>query len=404
MSANDTGRRSEKEARQHAAHDMFQLTKKSFTAGPAFPTSYKMKFPLVLAYTLIFSAASASASEIIRVAVLDNQSSVTIKAAGGLRPEDAVPGKESKRTVFTSALVGSRPVRVLPEGQYIQVNGKSYRGLIEIRKKKNDLLLIVNELDIEDYLRGVVASEVPYDWEFEALKAQAVASRTFALYQKRMTRAKPYHIVASVNGQVYDGRNSEREQAVKAVKETEGVIVAYKGEAAAAFYHSSCGGHTENAMELWGINEPYLQGVNCDCQEISRYGTWEKRIGLPVISAALERQGYRMKNASNVRINGITPAGRVKLVSIRTSEGNVNVPAEKFRAALGYASIPSVFFEAETSGNEVVISGRGLGHGVGMCQWGARQMAQRGSDFKAILAHYYPGTTVSKSNAKSSRH
>ena len=360
-----------------------------------------MKFPLLLTCTLIFSAVSAAASESIRVAVLDNQTSVTIKAEGGLRWEGAASGKESKRIVFTSGLVGSRPVKVLPQGQYLQVNGKSYRGLIEIRKKKNDLLLIINELDIEDYLRGVVASEVPYDWEFEALKAQAVASRTFALYQKRTTRSKPYHLVASVNGQMYDGRSAEREQAVKAVKETEGVIVAYKGEAAAAFYHSSCGGHTENAMELWGINEPYLRGVNCDCQEISRYGAWEKRVGLPVIAAALERQGYRMKDAANVRINGITPAGRVKLVSISTSEGIVNVPAEKFRAAVGYASIPSVFFEAETSGSEVVISGRGLGHGVGMCQWGAREMAQRGRDFKEILGHYYPGTKLL--NTKTSR-
>jgi stage II sporulation protein D len=102
-----------------------------------------------------------------------------------------------------------------------------------------------------------------------------------------------------------------------------------------------------------------------------------------------------------MRINGITPAGRVKLVSISTSEGIVNVPAEKFRAALGYASIPSVFFEAETFGSEVVISGRGLGHGVGMCQWGAREMAQSGRDFKEILGHYYPGTKLL--NTKTSR-
>ena len=122
------------------------------------------------------------------------------------------------------------------------MNGKSYRGRIEVAKKKNGLLLVVNELDIEDYLRGVVAAEIPPDWEPEALRAQAVASRTYALYQKRTSGARPYHILATVDSQVYNGRSAEHRAAAAAVADTEGIVITYQGEIIPAFYHASCGG------------------------------------------------------------------------------------------------------------------------------------------------------------------
>jgi stage II sporulation protein D len=344
-----------------------------------------------------FLPLAAFASENIRVAVADNQRTVTLKSPRGLVVEGAPSGGHGeKKMVFGSASVGTRAVRIRSVGEITQVNGSSYRGWVELRKKKNGLLLVINELDIEEYLLGVIAAEVPHDWEFEVLKAQAVASRSYALYQKRTSGKRPYHILATVDGQVYSGRNGERENSVRAVRETKGIVVVYGGEVIPAFYHASCGGHTENASELWGIDAPYLKGVDCECQEISRYGLWEKRISATKLATLLGRQGYRLNGITGIEMDSITPAGRVRQVTIRHAGGTAFIPAETLRAAVGYSFLPSVFFEPALEGNEVVFSGRGLGHGVGLCQWGAKEIARHGFDFKSILSHYYPGTTLKK--------
>lgn len=339
---------------------------------------------------------TAFASENIRVAIADNQRTVTLKSSTGFIMAGVPLGHREKKMIFGSASMGGKPVRIRAAGEFTRVNGKNYRGRVELRKKKNGLLIVINELDIEEYLLGVVASEVPYDWEFEVLKAQAVASRTFALYQKRTSGRRPYHILATVDGQVYSGKNGERENAARAVRETRGIVIAYRGEVIPAFYHSSCGGHTENATELWGIDEPYLKGVDCECQEISRYGLWEKRISATMLATLLVRQGYNLNGITGIEMDSITPAGRVRQIMIRHAGGNTFIPAETLRAAVGYSFLPSAFFEPALEGNEVVFSGRGLGHGVGLCQWGAKEMARHGVDFKSILLHYYPGTTLKR--------
>jgi len=352
---------------------------------------------MVICVVFLFLSPASFASENIRVALADNQRTVTLKSPEGLVVEGApLGGHGEKKVVFGSASVGARVVRIRSRGDVTQVNGGSYRGWIELRKKKNGLLLVINELDIEQYLLGVIAAEVPQDWDIEVLKAQAVASRTFALYQKRTSGKRPYHILATVDGQVYSGRNGERENAVRAVRETKGIVIVYDGEVIPAFYHASCGGHTEDAAELWGIDVPYLKGVDCECQEISRYGLWEKRISATKLAALLGRQGYRLNGITGIEMDSITPAGRVRQVAVRHAGGTVFIPAETLRAAVGYSFLPSVFFEPAMEGNEVVFYGRGLGHGVGLCQWGAKEMARHGSDFRSILSHYYPGTALKR--------
>ena len=343
---------------------------------------------------VLLSARPVAASENIRVAIADDQRTVSLRSVAGLLVAGQSSGVFEKNLSFGPASVGSRPIRIRSVTDPAQVNGKSYRGWVELRKKKNGLLLVINELDIEDYLKGVVASEVPNDWEFEALKAQAVAARTYALYQKRAMAGRPYHILATVSSQVYNGSNGERAHAVRAVRETKGIVIAYQGKVIPAFYHSSCGGHTENASELWGIDMPYLKGVDCECQEIVKQGLWEKRISASAVTKALRRMGYQVGGFSEMSIENITPAGRVKRVTVRSAGRTTVVPGEAFRLALGSTVIPSVFFELELVAGEAVFSGRGSGHGVGLCQWGAKEMAEKGNDYKAILSHYYPGTCL----------
>ncbi len=340
----------------------------------------------------------AFASENIRVALFDDQRAVSIKSSSHLVIAGSPSGGLEKTLRFTPASVGGGPVRIRSTDAFTQVNGKRYRGWVEIRKKRNGLLLVVNDLDLEEYLRGVIAAEVPPDWEPEALKAQAVASRTYALYEKRTAGKRPYHILATVTSQVYNGVSGEQVNAVRAVKETRDLILTYQGRVIPAFYHANCGGHTENASLLWGIDAPYLKGVDCECQDIVKDGLWEKRVSVSHVSSALRRHGFRIDDISDLSIADITPAGRIRNVTIRSARGITAVPAETLRAVLGNTEIPSVFFELELSEGEAVFSGRGRGHGVGLCQWGAKEMAGRGQGFKSILSHYYPGAVLERMN------
>jgi stage II sporulation protein D len=349
---------------------------------------------LVCLSIIVLSSLPASASENIRVAIADNQKAVALKSLSGLLIAGTPSSGREKFLNFTPASVKAKPVRVRSTDEFTQVNGKRYRGWVELRRKNNGLLLVVNDLDLEEYLRGVIAAEVPPDWELEALKAQAVASRTYALYEKRMAGHRPYHILATVTSQVYNGVSGEHGRAVRAVNETKGLILTYQGRVIPAFYHANCGGHTENASEMWGLDAPYLKGVDCECQSIVPDGLWERRMNISHVSDALTHQGYRANDIVDMSIAGITPAGRVKKVAIRSAQGAMTVPSEVLRAALGNTVIPSVFFELELSGGEAVFSGRGSGHGVGLCQWGAQEMAGKGHDYKSILSHYYPGTVL----------
>jgi stage II sporulation protein D len=355
---------------------------------------------LIALLLLCVISAEAFASERIRVAIADNQKSVTLVSASGLQTEGAPSGELIKKMAVHPASMKRERLRVRSLGDFIQINGKAYRGWVELRRKKNGRLLVINDLDIEDYLVGVISAEVPGSWKPEALKAQAVAARTYALYQKRASTSRPYHILSTEMSQVYNGSKSELKSALRATRETTGLIIVYEGDIIEAFYHSSCGGHTENASELWGIDEPYLRGVDCECQEISPYGLWEKRMPLSKVATALGRMGYRVPLIRDMSIGELTPAGRVKIVAIRTADKSIRAPGELLRAALGNAAVPSVFFELEMIEQEAVFSGRGRGHGVGLCQWGAQEMALRGHDFRSILSHYYPGTHISAITSK----
>ena len=353
----------------------------------------QVKFIILFIGVSLFST-FAFGSENIRVVLADNEKTIVLRSRSGFVGVGQTSAQDERTLTFRAESMGGKPLRIRALVEPIQVNGKSYRGWVELLKKKNGQLLIINDLDIEDYLQGVIASEIPPGWEEEALKAQAVAARTYALYQKRTAGRRSYHIRATVSNQVYAGYKGERPSGARAVKETRGIVLVYNGEIIPAFYHASCGGHTENAYELWGIDEPYLKGVDCECQEISRYGLWEKKIGKMQVISALKRLGHRVSDILGMDIQGITPAGRVKEVAVQSRQGKTIIPAESLRAALGNTLIPSVFFELEFESNEAVFSGRGSGHGVGLCQWGAEEMAERGSDFKTILAHYYPGTNL----------
>jgi stage II sporulation protein D len=266
------------------------------------------------------------------------------------------------------------------------VMGSHYTGDIDVWKGDNGLYLI-NELPIEDYVKDVVVAEVGSNWEMEALKAQAVISRTYAVYQKKMNGDSIYHIASSVLHQVYKGNNPDVRVAY-AVAETSGEILTFNDKPIEAFYHSTCGGRTENPEDVFGKSYPYLKSVESNC-EISPYWTWARRIRLTDIEKALNLSGIK-----EISIKSYTSTNRVKQLDITNESGITTINATDFRKALGWSILPSTNFKMALDGDSILFEGKGYGHGVGLCQWSALQMAREGKNYKEILSFFYPGTMI----------
>ncbi len=266
------------------------------------------------------------------------------------------------------------------------VMGSRYTGDIDVWKGDNGLYLI-NELPIEDYVKDVVVAEVGSNWEMEALKAQAVISRTYAVYQKKMNGDSIYHIASSVLHQVYKGNNPDVRVAY-AVAETSGEILTFNDRPIEAFYHSTCGGRTENPEDVFGKSYPYLKSVESNC-EISPYWIWARRIRLTDIEKALNLSGIK-----EILIKSYTSTNRVKQLDITNESGITTINATDFRKALGWSILPSTNFKMTRDGDSILFEGKGYGHGVGLCQWSALQMAREGKNYKEILSFFYPGTMI----------
>ncbi len=319
-------------------------------------------FILIFAF---FSRLSPSyAGTTIRVLLLDGQNS-------------RVPYKNEKLEQLGNA-----------RGEVI-ISGLKYPGAIDVWKGESGLY-IVNEVSLEDYVKGVVAAEVGSKWDLEALKAQAVAARTYALYQKLNSSVNKisYNVTSSVLHQVYKGGDIP-ESIRRAVDDTKGEILTYEGSPIAAYYHSTSGGITEDPVEVFGKSYPYLKPVETNC-ELSPYYMWEKRIPVSDIEKALNTNGLK-----DIFIDAYTDSNRVRNFKIITETGEFDIPGKDFRRNLGWDKLPSTMVTNLTrNGNNYIFEGKGFGHGVGMCQWTALEMAKEGKNYKEILSTFYPGTTL----------
>ena len=266
------------------------------------------------------------------------------------------------------------------------VNGIHYPGDIEVWRGAGGLYLI-NELPLEDYIKNVVSAEVGADWDMEALKVQAVISRTYAVFQKQRNTAENYDITSSVLHQVYKGVN-ENTRISYAVMHTEGEVLTYDGKVIEAFYHSTSGGMTEAAEEVFGKSYPYLTPVAGSC-ETSPYWIWERRIPAEELEKALAVSGIK-----NINIASLTSTKRVKTVEVLHGGGTLTVKATDLRKTLGWSRLPSTNFTLSRDGGTFVFDGQGYGHGVGLCQWSALEMARKGMNYRDILSYFYPGTVI----------
>ncbi len=323
----------------------------------------KMKkiFCLIVLLHVFFTAGFAAAEDTIKVLIIENLSNP--------RPtEKARKIAHVKGDLF--------------------INDCLYKGSIEVRKDENGLHFI-NELPFDKYLEGVIAAETGDNWALEALKAQAVISRTYAIYQKNLNKGKAYHLTSSVLHQVYKGEDSD-EIISRAVKETRGELLTYKGKPIEAFYHATCKGNTELPEAVWGKSYPYLKSVPCG-GEHSPYEHWQRRFSLTEVEQALG-----LNKIQDISIISLTPTGRVEHLKVVAQDHTIEIKATDLRRLLGYRELPSTLFTLTVEGSDVIFEGGGYGHGVGLSQWGAQEMALEGKNYREILEHYYPGTTLEK--------
>lgn len=276
------------------------------------------------------------------------------------------------------------PLRIYPDGYFINYNSNYYRGYLEISASG----WVINVLNIEDYLLSVVPSEMPSYYPIEALKAQAVASRTYAL--RNRNRHGDFDLCSTTHCQVYKGIKTENERTTKAVLETIGEVMTYNNQLIKAFFHSSSGGYTEDCKYVWGEDLPYLKGVK-DVEELIA-DSWVRYLSFNEFLEKLAYSGIRINGNFSLEIEK-TASGRVYRLWFRDFQNVYSINGTNFRTLF---NLPSTLFDLELNDDKILIKGRGNGHGVGLSQKGAKFLAEKGYNYKEILKYYYQGVEIVK--------
>ncbi len=279
---------------------------------------------------------------------------------------------------------------------FLEVNDRPFRGRLEIHQERGKRIQVVNVLALEDYLRGVIREEISPQWPLEALKAQAVVARTFALRQVLDNPGQLFHLKCTTDSQVYGGKRREDFRSDWAVQDTAGIVLTYEGKPIPAFYHAACGGHTEDVADVWSFNHVSLQGVPCGYCPYHPVYTWQASLRKEEIRRALLRWGCQLGEIEAILPVTRSKTGRILQLEVRHAGGRTLMEGKKFRQCLGYDLIRSTNFSVNRQNGVFTFLGKGWGHGVGLCQWGAKGMAELAFSYEAILHHYYPDTRLAR--------
>ena len=360
---------------------------------------------------LTLAGGVASATE-LRVGIQQGAKTVRVGASG-----NAVVTDGSGRTLgtlppmlgFVAQVQGGqvvlhtfrgRDLWVRPtDNSFVFISDDWYRGRLRLVARP-DGLLAVNHVPLEEYLYSVVGSEMYPFWPLEALKAQAVAARSFILFRLRRPADPDFDVGRTVTWQAYKGYSRESDSTREAVTATTGQVVTYRGQIIEAVYHAASGGHTENVEDIWSAPRPYLRGVPDFDQEAPVY-SWQKTFTQAELSRLLPGVG-QVTSLTPVRT---TPQGRVVEMRVTGTTGTKTFTGSELRRLL---DLRSTLFQVTPTRGDVAstnpvnapdgsfeFQGRGFGHGLGMSQWGAFGLAQRGYNYQQILQYYYQGTEIS---------
>jgi len=341
----------------------------------------------------------------IRVLVKRNVLSIKVSTEENLRVIDSssqnIIFNSNRATIIIRNNKVSNPIIIRAKGSLIALDGIAYRGYLKVINV-DGRLFVINYLSMDEYLYSVVPSEIISSWNIEALKAQAVASRTFAIYHMLKTKKGSFYDLDSTKRfQVYNGVNAEKVKTSIAVDKTKDEIIVYNGKPILAFFHSTCGGRTIDDKFVWKGNDlPYLEGVKCNFCKESKYYNWKTTLTLAEIK---KNVGKKFKNIGNIKkILFGKNFERVTEVTIIHDGGKIVLTGNNFRLLFPPKKIKSLFFSTNKVDGGLLLTGHGWGHGVGMCQWGAKGMSETGADYKAILNYYYKNINIVHYKSKNS--
>ncbi|NEQ48953.1 MAG: SpoIID/LytB domain-containing protein [Leptolyngbya sp. SIO3F4] len=267
----------------------------------------------------------------------------------------------------------------------VWIGDRWYRGRVKLIPGDNGVTAI-NYVNVDDYLYSVVGSEMPASWPQEALRSQAIAARSYAVYHKRKANGRAFDLNSNQSSQVYKGLQGEAPSTQSAVDTTRGKVLTHSGRVIEAVFHSSSGGHTENSEHVWSKAVPYLKGVP-DFDHNAPVYSWRAQFSLEEVG---ERIGYP-GSIEAVEVLSRTPQGRANRMTIIGDAGTLTITGNTFRQKL---ELKSTKFDLAVSPTYISVAGNGFGHGIGMSQWGARGMAERGHDYDEILTHFYNNTRL----------
>lgn len=336
---------------------------------------------------LLFSSSSG--------AVLSNTKGLTISQHGkkiGTVQSILITPSGRSRLLLNKKLPVEGRLKITAQGETtIQNSGQLYRrrylGTFEILPFAGGLHLI-NHIPTELYLEGVLNAEISTKWHMEVVKAQAVVSRTFALFKREKRLQQPWHLSAGHYDQVYKGTDIADERGKSAIRATYGIVVGYQGDLAQTFYHSNCGGMTEDPGRIWQTGLPYLNVKSVPYGKSDPRYYWETVIPYWEMGKILKKAGSRIGEIEEILISKRTSSERVFELTF-IGEADAKLSGYAFRKAIGYKRIQSLLFDVTRVSDGFRFKGRGNGHGVGLSQWSAKEMAESGYKYHEILYFFY---------------
>jgi stage II sporulation protein D len=368
----------------------------------------------------------------VRVLLSNNIKSCVVKVPSPYSVVDAITSNQLGRftgtvpayisgvgsqTVINSVPYSARQLKIVPDQPFIiYIDGKSYRGEVRILQNGDGTFDVINYVPLEAYLAGVVGAEMPSYWEPEALKAQAITSRTYCLYIKeRFGPNRTWDVNKTQANQVYLGIEAESPKVWDAVRQTTGKVLYSRSETGSngifpAYFSSICGGHTETSRKVFGDYFESLNGVNCPyCRKASSKDMFFWPVTQIDKNAATAQLVAKYPNLSRLGpIVSVVPTeksmyegfSRNTMLKLVGANGQSEmIRAEDFRLGVDSAGrkIRSTIFQVSDMGKTwSFYSGRGFGHGVGFCQYGSEGMARAGSSCEKILGNYFPGASIVK--------
>jgi stage II sporulation protein D len=344
----------------------------------------------------------------IRVLLKDDTAPAELSAPGGLRVY--TDRQALVLTIPDGTLIYCRPDKVgiaidnhaaaktplrieAAAGAGIQVNNKMYRGTLWAHLQEGRLML-VNHVLLEEYLYGVLAKEVPASWPAAALQAQAVAARTYALYNVLKNAPALFDVYSTTASQAYGGLDSEKSASRKAVDETRGIVLSYGKKLALPLYHANSGGMTETPEDVWGWSAPYLAAQQDGFSRDTKNFEWDCSLAAADLSDHLCQAGFPLPAVETIMPLQRDRSGRITRLGLQADKRTAYLSGNSFRLLAGPGKIKSAHFTVERNNQSFIFNGSGYGHGVGMSQWGAYGMARQGYRAEQILRWYYPGTAI----------